>query len=107
MTQEEFANELNDFLVYEVAVIRNTLPYKTGLLSGKNGSGGFHLERNERGFKIVIDESIVFYAKYVNDPDWVSKKTGNKKRTADFWNKLVVNKITADIIEWSKKYGTD
>ena len=107
MTEEEFAVELNDFLVAEVAVIRNTLPYKTGLLSGKTGSGGFHLERNEKGFRITIDENIVYYAKYVNDPQWVSKKTGKMKATADFWNKLVVGKIVADLIEWSKKYGTD
>src|SRR5574344_284107 len=107
MTEEEFVRELNDFLGCEVAVIRNTLPYETGLLSGKTGSGGFHLERTEKGFKVIIDEAKVFYAKYVNDPTWVSKKTGKPKRTADFWRKLVEARIASDLAEWSESYGAD
>lgn len=106
MTYEEFEKELQMFLAKEVAMIRKTLPYKTGLLSGQIGSGGFHLEKTATGFDILIDTSKVFYAPYVDDPNWRSKKTGKPKRTADFWNKLVATRIQTDLVAWLKSIGT-
>jgi len=106
MTEEEFAEKLGEFLTKEVAIIRVTLPYKTGLLSGRTGTGGFHLERTETGFRILIDESKVFYAKYVNDENWRSPKTGLPKRTAGFWRKLVKDRLIADLEAWLKENGT-
>ena len=106
MTYEEFEKELQMFLAKEVAMIRKTLPYKTGLLSGQIGSGGFHLEKTATGFDILIDTSKVFYAPYVDDPNWRSKKTGKPKRTANFWNNLVKDRLMTDLEAYLKTQGT-
>ena len=105
MTYEEFDFELRAFLAKEVAMIRKTLPYKTGLLSGQLGSGGFSLKKTATGYRIWIDESKVFYAKYVNDEEWRSKKTGKPKRTAGFWRKLVLARIQSDFTRWLNSKG--
>lgn len=97
MTSEEFNFELRAFLAKEVALIRKTLPYKTGLLSGQLGSGGFSLSKTDKGYKISIDVSKVFYTPYVDDETWVSPRTGQPKRTAGFWNKLVLNRFIKDL----------
>lgn len=102
MTADEFRFELQVFLAKEVAMIRKTLPFKTGLLSGQTGSGGFHLEKTKNGYSIFIDTSKVFYANYVNDITWRSKKTGLPKKTANFWNLLVINRLKRDIVNFAK-----
>lgn len=106
MTYDEFVTNLGIFLGKEVAMIRKTLPYKTGLMSGQIGTGGFHLTRTDSGFTIMIDVAKVFYTPYVDDPNWRSKKTGKPKRTANFWNNLVKDRLMTDLEAFLKTQGT-
>lgn len=128
MTYEEFERELRAWLSKETEMIRQTLPYSKeskkqreqakkgirvrgehrkgddglhpGYLSGRRakGQGGFNLERTESGWKLWIDPVKVFYAKYVEMPN---------KRTADFWNILVVDRLKADLIAFLKGIDPD
>lgn len=124
MTYEEFDFELRAWLSKETEMIRQTLPYSLetakqkkqarkgipsgvprkgdvglhpGFLSGRRsrGMGGFILEYHDGQFKIWIDPTKVWYAKYVEMPN---------KRTADFWNRLVVQRFKTDFLAFLRQF---